>query len=59
MEIGRLRIELQLVRPHGAREPCGLGAAKIVKEISDRLSFLINVGLDYLSLDRSADTLSG
>ena len=34
-------------------------AEKIVKEISDRLSFLINVGLNYLSLDRSADTLSG
>ena len=34
-------------------------ADKIVKEIADRLSFLINVGLDYLSLDRSADTLSG
>jgi len=34
-------------------------AEKIVKEISDRLSFLINVGLDYLSLDRPADTLSG
>ncbi|MBR0568096.1 excinuclease ABC subunit UvrA [Azoarcus sp. L1K30] len=34
-------------------------AEKIVKEVSDRLSFLNNVGLDYLSLDRSADTLSG
>jgi len=34
-------------------------AEKIVKEISSRLSFLINVGLDYLSLDRSAETLSG
>ncbi len=34
-------------------------ADRIVKEIGDRLSFLINVGLDYLSLDRSADTLSG
>jgi excinuclease ABC subunit A len=34
-------------------------AAKIVKEIHARLQFLINVGLDYLSLDRSADTLSG
>ncbi|MFN5746576.1 MAG: excinuclease ABC subunit UvrA, partial [Methylococcaceae bacterium] len=34
-------------------------ATKIVKEISERLSFLINVGLDYLTLDRSADTLSG
>ena len=30
-----------------------------VKEISDRLRFLINVGLDYLTLARSADTLSG
>ncbi len=34
-------------------------AEKIMREISSRLSFLINVGLDYLSLDRSADTLSG
>ncbi len=34
-------------------------ADKIVKEISDRLGFLSDVGLDYLSLDRSADTLSG
>ncbi len=34
-------------------------AEKIVKELMSRLTFLINVGLDYLSLDRSADTLSG
>jgi len=34
-------------------------AAKILKEICDRLEFLVNVGLEYLSLDRSADTLSG
>jgi excinuclease ABC subunit A len=34
-------------------------ADKIVKEIGDRLRFLSDVGLDYLSLDRSADTLSG
>jgi excinuclease ABC subunit A len=34
-------------------------AAKIVKEISQRLDFLVNVGLEYLTLDRSADTLSG
>jgi excinuclease ABC subunit A len=34
-------------------------AAKIIQEILARLRFLINVGLDYLSLDRSADTLSG
>ncbi|MFT3759504.1 excinuclease ABC subunit UvrA [Thauera sp.] len=44
------------LRLEGAR---GQVADKIVKEIADRLSFLINVGLDYLSLDRSADTLSG
>ena len=34
-------------------------AAKILKEIRDRLSFLVNVGLDYLTLDRKADSLSG
>jgi excinuclease ABC subunit A len=34
-------------------------AGKIVKEIGDRLKFLVDVGLDYLSLDRSAETLSG
>jgi excinuclease ABC subunit A len=34
-------------------------AERIVKEITARLSFLINVGLDYLSLDRSAESLSG
>ena len=34
-------------------------AEKIVKEIGDRLGFLSDVGLDYLSLSRSAETLSG
>jgi excinuclease ABC subunit A len=34
-------------------------AVKIVKEIADRLGFLGNVGLGYLTLNRSADTLSG
>ena len=34
-------------------------AEKILKEIRDRLQFLVNVGLDYLSLDRTAGTLSG
>ena len=34
-------------------------ADKILKEIRERLSFLVNVGLEYLSLDRNADTLSG
>jgi excinuclease ABC subunit A len=37
----------------------GAIAAKIVKEIRERLDFLVNVGLNYLSLERSADTLSG
>ncbi|MEO0369464.1 MAG: excinuclease ABC subunit UvrA, partial [Pseudomonadota bacterium] len=34
-------------------------AEKIVKEIQDRLGFLVNVGLNYLSMERSAETLSG
>ncbi|WP_345840950.1 excinuclease ABC subunit UvrA [Shewanella algae] len=34
-------------------------AEKILKEVGDRLGFLVNVGLNYLSLSRSAETLSG
>ncbi|WP_425219180.1 excinuclease ABC subunit UvrA [Ralstonia solanacearum] len=41
---------------HGAKREI---ADKIVQEITSRLNFLNNVGLDYLSLERSADTLSG
>lgn len=41
---------------HGAKLAI---ADKIVKEISNRLRFLTNVGLEYLSLSRSAETLSG
>lgn len=37
----------------------GTVATKIVKEIEARLTFLVNVGLDYLALERSADSLSG
>jgi excinuclease ABC subunit A len=37
----------------------GLIAKPIIKEITTRLNFLLNVGLDYLTLDRSARTLSG
>ncbi len=34
-------------------------ASRILKEITERLSFMMNVGLDYLTLDRSATTLAG
>jgi len=34
-------------------------SARIVREVSERLRFLVDVGLDYLSLDRAASTLSG
>ncbi|HEX7812128.1 MAG TPA: excinuclease ABC subunit UvrA [Burkholderiales bacterium] len=44
------------VRLEGSRHVI---ADKIVREIGNRLQFLVNVGLDYLALDRSADTLSG
>ena len=37
----------------------GIIAEKILTEIGERLSFLVNVGLNYLSLNRKADTLSG
>ena len=37
----------------------GIIAKPIIKEITTRLNFLLNVGLDYLTLDRSARTLSG
>ncbi len=34
-------------------------AGRLLREITDRLGFLVDVGLDYLSLDRGAETLSG
>ena len=34
-------------------------AGPIVKEITERLRFLVNVGLDYLTLERATATLSG
>ncbi len=52
-ESARFFAELRLP---GAR---GEIAGRIVREISERLTFLVNVGLDYLTLDRSAETLSG
>ncbi|MCX4188141.1 excinuclease ABC subunit UvrA [Methylophaga sp. OBS4] len=56
MPIGEVRQFFeQLILP-GKR---GEIAAKIITEIAARLSFLVNVGLDYLTLARSAETLSG
>jgi excinuclease ABC subunit A len=60
-EISRMPLKLALpffeqLRLIGSKQAI---ADRIVKEITSRLSFLTNVGLDYLSLDRSADTLSG
>ncbi|MAP26497.1 MULTISPECIES: excinuclease ABC subunit UvrA [unclassified Methylophaga] len=56
MPIGEATEFFQQLQLPGKR---GEIASKIVSEISARLSFLVNVGLDYLSLARSADTLSG
>src|SRR5688500_9708369 len=44
------------LRLEGAKEQI---AARIVREIANRLEFLVDVGLEYLSLERSAETLSG
>ncbi len=65
---GRILPELTALpvgRLHGFFETLSLGgkrgkiADKIVRELNQRLEFLVNVGLDYLSLDRRANTLSG
>ena len=54
--IGELHNIFDQLSLEGAK---GQIASKIIKEVYDRLSFLVNVGLNYLSLNRSADTLSG
>ena len=54
--IGALKDFFTTFRPDGKR---GLISAKIVSEIAARLSFLADVGLSYLTLDRPAHTLSG
>jgi len=56
LPVGRAQKFFEQMELEGHR---GQIAEKIVKEISQRLDFLVNVGLDYLSLNRSADTLSG
>jgi excinuclease ABC subunit A len=56
LSVGHARAFFAELRLQGWRATI---AEKIVKEINERLGFLSDVGLDYLSLDRSADTLSG
>ena len=61
-EIARLTVAdaMQHVRARSA-SPAGAARSptRIVKEVGDRLRFLVDVGLDYLTLDRSAESLSG
>ena len=58
MEIGQLRDWLySLDETFGKRE--SIIARDILKELKDRVSFLLDVGLDYLSLDRATASLSG
>jgi excinuclease ABC subunit A len=56
MPIGKAKAFFAALELPGKR---GRIAEKILKEIDQRLHFLVNVGLDYLTLDRSAETLSG
>jgi len=56
MSVGHARDFFETLKLEGWRATI---AEKIVKEIGARLGFLSDVGLDYLSLDRSAETLSG
>lgn len=56
LPIGQSLTFFRQLKLAGTREKI---AEKIIKEIDSRLNFLMSVGLDYLTLDRSADTLSG
>ncbi len=56
LSVGHVRAFFDTMQLEGWRATI---AAKVLKEISDRVGFLSDVGLDYLSLDRSAETLSG
>ncbi len=56
MPIGKARDFFEEIEFSGQRREI---AEKILKEVNARLQFLINVGLNYLTLDRSAETLSG
>lgn len=56
MDISGLRDTLYNIKLSERQQVIG---SQVLKEIRDRLDFLLNVGLDYLSLDREAQTLSG
>ena len=56
LSVSKARAFFQKLMLSGKKE---IIARRIVKEISERLGFLENVGLSYLTLDRSANTLSG
>ncbi|MBI9082266.1 MAG: excinuclease ABC subunit UvrA [Desulfobacterales bacterium] len=56
LTVGEARDFFNTLTLSGSR---GLIAAELVKEISGRLGFLVNVGLDYLTLDRRGPSLSG
>ncbi len=60
-EIARLPVGSALGRLERLTLPGSRGevAERILREVRERLEFLVNVGLDYLSLERGADTLSG
>ncbi len=54
--LGQAQAWFRALELPGAKAAIG---ERIVREIASRLQFLVDVGLDYLSLDRSAETLSG
>lgn len=58
LDVAALSIWMQDL-PNHLRERQNLIAAEVLKEINLRLGFLLHVGLDYLTLDRPARTLSG
>jgi excinuclease ABC subunit A len=56
MTVGEAAAHFRGLRLDGAR---AIIAAEVLKEVNARLGFLLDVGLEYLTLDRSANTLSG